>query len=213
MAEIIEGQFSYNEYNGFEHSLVPYDVKLGTKPVLISAPHSVNHMRNNNVKKADLYTGAIASLVQLTTNCLCITSNRISEEDPNYTIDGRYKDAIKEICDQNDIRLVIDLHGAAISREFDIDLGTMHGTSIDETSVTFMKNRFNENKIKDIRLDDTFPASHPGTITHFTSQSLNIDAIQMEVNYRYRNPNNTTEFSALLQSLIDIVEHFGKDSL
>lgn len=213
MSDIIESQFSYNDYNGFEHSLFPYDVKLGTKPVLLSAPHSVNHMRNNEVKKADLYTGTIASIIQLYTNCFCIYSNRIADEDPNYTIGGTYKDAVKKICTQHDIRLVIDLHGAAATREFDIDLGTMDGTSIDETSVSIMKSLFNQNGIHDIRLNDTFPASHKGTITHFTRNKLNINAIQMEINYLYRNPNNTAQFSTLLQSLVDIVEHFGKESL
>lgn len=213
MSKVIEGQFSYNEYNGFGHSLLPYNVKIGTKPVLISAPHSVNHMRNNNVKEVDKYTGTIASIVQLYTNCFCIYSNRISDEDPNHTIGGSYKEAVKEICNKNNIRLVIDLHGAAQRREFDIDLGTMHGTSIDETSVSIIKNIFKNNEIHDVRVNDTFSASHQGTITHFTTKSLNINAIQMEVHYSYRNPANETKFSALLQSLINIVEHFGKDAL
>ena len=213
ISEVIEGQFSYNEYNGVKQSLLPFDVKLGTKPVLISAPHAVNHMRNNKVKKADLYTGTIASLVQLHTNCYCIYSNRISDEDPNYVDGGKYKEAVKKICEKNDIRLVIDLHGAAGSREFDIDLGTMHGKSIDETTVSIMKNMFVKNGIHDIRLNDTFPASHQGTITHFTKKTLNINAIQLEVNHRYRNPENTTEYAAFLQSFIEIVEHFGKDPL
>lgn len=130
MSEVIEGQFSYNKYNGFEHSLLPFDLKLGTKPVLISAPHSVNHMRNNKLKKADLYNETIASIAQLYTNCFCIYSNRISDEDPNYTIGGKYKDAVKEICVKNNIRLVINLHGASISREFDIDLGTYDARKI-----------------------------------------------------------------------------------
>lgn len=211
MTQIIEKQFSYNSYNGYPDSILPYSIKLGSGNVLLSAPHAVNHMRENSVKVADLYTGAIALLVQMRTNAHCIYSNRIADEDPNYTIGGQYKETLKELCRHHEIDLILDLHGAHRSREFAIDLGTIYGQSISDQKVLTIKELFQQNGIKDVRVNDTFAASHPGTITHFASKVLKIDAVQLEINRFFRNPkSNVAAFSSLLDSLTAIVHYFKK---
>jgi hypothetical protein len=57
-------------------------------------------------------------------------SNSFSKEDPNYILGGEYKAALGTIVKEHQIKFVIDLHGASKDREFDMDLGTLHGTSI-----------------------------------------------------------------------------------
>ncbi|MFD2442597.1 hypothetical protein ACFSO7_01105 [Bacillus sp. CGMCC 1.16607] len=212
ITQILEKQFSYNNYNGFDNSVLPYSLKLGKHNILISAPHAVNHIRENRVKKADIYTGTIASIVQLHTNAFCIYSNRISEEDPNYITGGQYKEAIKGICNQFGIDLILDIHGADLNREFDIDLGTIYGKSISNGKVDSIKNIFNNNGINNVKVNEVFSASHPGTITYFSKNSLNVSAIQIEINRFFRDPNsNLGAYTSLINSLIDIVNHFKKE--
>ncbi|WP_428907992.1 hypothetical protein [Niallia sp. Krafla_26] len=207
---MFEKQFSYNHYNGFDFHLLPFDIKLGTNPILISAPHAVNHIRNNRVKNADLYTGAIASIVQSYTNSFLIYSNRICDEDPNYTIGGQYKSALKNLCNNNQIDYIVDLHGASRERNFDIDLGTMNGESIDENSINKIINIFRENGVKDVKNNAAFTASHPGTITSFSKNTLHIKAVQIEINRFYRDPNHFEAYASLIKSLIEIIEHLKK---
>ncbi|MBO1004847.1 hypothetical protein [Pseudogracilibacillus auburnensis] len=211
MADIFERPFSTNCYDGILASQQPYNIELGSRNILISAPHSVNHLRNGQVKEADVYTGTIAKIIHTYTNAFCIYGTKIYDEDPNFTIGGQYKSAIQDLCNQYPIQMVIDLHGAAIHREFDIDLGTMHGQSIGPESVKKMRGIFMKNQLSDVRVNDTFPASTPGTITYFSKRELKIDAIQMEINCKYRNPKyDLQSFTLLIRSLVDIVNDFGK---
>lgn len=212
LADIFENQFSYEHYNGIALSSMPFTIKQGTKNVLISAPHSVNQIRENTVKAADLYTGSIASIVQLYTNCFCIYSNRMMEEDPNYVMGGLYKSALRELCIHYPIKLVIDLHGASLNHDFDVDIGTLYGVSIDEEKIDVMTNIFSCHGIQNVRRNDTFSASHEGTVTSFMAKELYIDAVQMEINRCYRNPQqNIHAFTMLIQSLIEMIDLFGKD--
>lgn len=101
----------------------------------MSAPHAINHYRENAVKPADMYTGSLALLLQKLTGCHCIYSNSFSKEDPNYILGGEYKAALGTIVKEHQIKFVIDLHGASKDREFDMDLGTLHGTSIQANNI------------------------------------------------------------------------------
>ena len=208
---LIEKQFSYNHYHGFDFQSLPFDIKLGATNILISAPHAVNHIRNNKVKNADVYTGSIASIVQSYTNSFLIYSNRISEEDPNYIVGGQYKSALKEICNMYQIDYILDLHGASRERDFDVDLGTMTGESMDKNSVNRVIEIFRENGVKDVKNNAVFTASHPGTITHFAKNTLQIQAIQIEINRSYRDPIHHFEaYTRLIKSLIEIINDLKK---
>lgn len=210
-AILIEEQFSCGRYNGLDFSLRPFAIKLGQGNIVISAPHSVNHIRNNRVKHADMHTGSIAQIVQMATNCFSIFSTRISEEDPNYVIGGRYKEALRDLCARYPIDLVIDIHGASPDRDFDIDLGTLNGESVDGESLEIIRKIFHKNGIKNVTTDSVFKASHPGTITYFAKNTLKIRAVQMEINRSFRDPrSNIAGYAAIIQSLIEIVGTFKK---
>lgn len=207
-----EREFSSNNYNGINSASVPYQLLHGTKNVLISAPHAVNHYRRGQVKRADMYTGTIAKIVQQFSNAFCIYSTRIHDEDPNYSIGGVYKSAIQQICQSYPIDFIIDLHGAGSTRPFQVDLGTIHGTSINIDRIQLIKQIFSKYNINDVRQDSHFPAAHAGTITSFASHTLHIQAVQLEIHRDFRNPEEQLHhFSSIIYSLVDVVNCIGKE--
>lgn len=175
----------------------------------MSAPHAVNHNREDTVKPADMYTGALALLLQKLTNCHCIFSNSFSDEDPNYVLGGEYKAMLGAIVKDNKIPFVIDLHGASKEREFDIDLGTLHGASIQEAHLHEIIQIFHNNGILNVLHNHTFAASHPGTITSYAAKELLVQSIQIEINRNYRNPNEPHLFQRTILSLEQIIKQLG----
>ncbi|WP_221564564.1 N-formylglutamate amidohydrolase [Alkalihalobacillus sp. TS-13] len=210
LIHLYEGPFLLNNKKGNISSKVPFDIKKGSVPILLSMPHSVVHLRNHKLKEADDYTGSIGLIVQSLTNCYSLYSTRLSEEDPNYVKDGLYKKELVQLIKRHNIAAVIDIHGASLKREFDIDLGTLHGKSIKHAYVENIREIFNRNNIKDVRENDTFPATHTGTITSYVYTYTGIPCIQIEINGKYRNPLADMEnIRSIIHSLVDIVDYLS----
>lgn len=204
--QIFEKQFATHDYHGHFQASQPFDVKLGTGQVLISAPHTTKLIRNGSLKEEDQYTGALGLLLQRHTNCHLIYTTRCNEEDPNYIIDGSYKGKMKELVELLDIRYVIDLHAAAASRPFDVDLGTQYGKTIDSEHVTQLKACFQRNGIMNVYENHTFAATHAGTVTAYCHHQLGLGSIQMEINKKFREPEQqNASFSSLFQAISEYI--------
>lgn len=183
----------------------------GKIPVLVSAPHAVRHLRQKKIKKSDEYTGAIAYLLNELTGCHSLAVAKLYGGDPNFDDPCLYKNYLQEVCQQNKIKFVIDLHGAARDHDFDVDLGTAKGKSllgkdkllenISEVFVLGGLGRVSQNH---------FPAISPNNITNFVARDLAIPAIQVEVNRKYRvpaqNPRGFCRLLAVLTELIKIIK-------
>jgi hypothetical protein len=211
--ESLELLFSKNGYNGDLKSESKVGGYLGSVPVLISAPHSVNHYREGKLKYADMYTGALVMLIQKLTGCYCIFSTGVCEEDPNFILGGSYKNLLENVVKYHNIKYVIDIHGASESRDFDIDLGTLKGQSIDSTIVSDVVNVFKENSILNVKVDDKFPALNPATITSFCCKELGISSVQMEIHKSFRTLSETGNITKLVSSLSSVVKYLSEDSL
>ncbi len=112
---------------GYESdSLAPFVITQGSIPVLLSAPHAVNHFRNGEIKYADIYTGGIATFLQEETACHLICAANSKTYDPNFDQFGQnpYQQALLPYIKEHAIRLVLDLHGASYSREYAVEIGT-----------------------------------------------------------------------------------------
>lgn len=59
--------FEHNRYNGSGKE--SFEFIDGNIPILISAPHAVNHFRNGAVKYADKLTGGLAKFLHNETGC------------------------------------------------------------------------------------------------------------------------------------------------
>ncbi|ASA25191.1 N-formylglutamate amidohydrolase [Paenibacillus donghaensis] len=204
-----EQPFSRNSYFGELGTEPPYTLIEGSVPVLLSAPHAINQYREGAIKPADMFTGALLLCVQKLTRCHAIYSSSFSLEDPNYILGGEYKAALAGLIQAHSIPYVIDIHGAAESRDFDVDLGTLHGASIQQQEVNRIVQLFHTNGIRMVEQNHTFAASHPGTITSFCSRELQVQSIQMEINRRYRNPEAPMLLQSTVDSLVQIVNLLG----
>lgn len=82
-------------------------------------------------KKAELYTKAISIFVSEHTNCFYLIKNKDTGIDSNLMENDTLKNMLLDNIKDNDIKLVIDLHGAKKDRNFDIELGTLNNLSSD----------------------------------------------------------------------------------
>ncbi|MFC0562198.1 hypothetical protein [Halalkalibacter alkalisediminis] len=205
-SRFFEEQFAFNDYTGQTGAQIPFDVKCGFVPVLLSAPHATKLFRNNRIKEQDDYTGTIGLLLQRYTNCHLIYTTRCTSEDPNFVIGGEYKEQIRKLAKLFDIRYVIDLHGASEEREFDVDLGTQHGLTINHNVVDQLTETFKKYNIMSVCENSAFPAKHPGTVTAYCYHDLGLQSLQMEINKKIRNPNENLElFISMVQALHEFI--------
>ena len=201
----IEDQFSQNSYQGDVYSDQSLVVKQGIIPVIISAPHTTKQIRNGREKEADVYTGALALLLHEITGFHVILNTKLGE-DPNYILGGHYKEVLGEHCLNHEVEMVIDLHGAALNRTFDVDLGTSNGKTLSKQKLDSIMDRFQEAHIE-ATVDKRFTASHPGTITYHSSNALKMEAVQIEINRKYRNPRRELGlFTVMVECLSGIIE-------
>ena len=122
----LETLFSDNKYDGRGDSA--FHIDNGEIPIMVSAPHAINQYREGKIKWADMYTGGIAKYLSETTRCHAIYSCMFTESDPNYDEgdNNRYQLELKKYVNDNNIKLLLDLHGAAKNREYAVEMGTAH---------------------------------------------------------------------------------------
>lgn len=110
-----EESVSYNSpaFDGHPFKLLP-----GAGKVMVSAPHGARSFRNTNNEvwhEEDEYTVGFSLLLHDLLNVPVIVSMfRNDVFDPNYHNPNAYKDALSKFTEENQIRYVLDLHGAAL---------------------------------------------------------------------------------------------------
>lgn len=189
----------------------PFWFSLGKLPILVSAPHAVRHCRQKKIKMSDQFTGSLVYLLNQQTNCHAIAATKLYGGDPNFDDPCIYKERIAEICLRQKVKFILDIHGAAREREFDVDLGTNGGkTLLDKTKMLELIER----NLRDFGLSrishDHFAASGPNTIANYIARELGIPAVQIEINKQYRVPaQNPKGFHCLLGALATSVRELG----
>ncbi len=166
-----------------------YGYVKGTIPILVSAPHGAKHFRTKERrwKKEDAYTSSLAiELGKLTGAHVLYLKNR-AREDPNNDAGTAYKEFLKKVVEENDIRFVLDLHGADVGRPFKVDVGIMDDDIALCSCPTFRP--FFEKTFADFEpqiFNKDFSAHSRGTVTSYARNTLGIEAAQVEINARYR---------------------------
>ncbi|AFL99181.1 MULTISPECIES: hypothetical protein [Desulfitobacterium] len=190
----------------------PFWYTTGDIPILISAPHAVRHFRQKKIKMSDEYTGSIAYLLNKLTGCHAIAVTKLYGGDPNVDNPCIYKEKLAYLCKQSKIKLLLDIHGAARDREFDVDFGTNNKKNLlgkvctDETLARSFQN-CGFSKIS----FDYFAASGPNTIANFAARELGIPAVQIEINKHYRVPaQNPQGFHRLMAALVESIRSVGR---
>ena len=223
--------FSVNNYDG--DAKENYKIISGNIPIMLSAPHSINHFRNAQKKSVDLYTGGIALYLQQITGCHLIYNACFAEKDPNFDLpeNNDYQLLLKKYLGQmkennQQIHVLLDLHGAAAKREYAIELGTAPAINLsEEEKATDLTSLHNHKFVEDIVIETftqnfsklntqkkcvwknkIFAANSANTVTKNISENTDTDCLQLEINGEFRNPNNEEQFMALVNSLAQIIE-------
>lgn len=120
----LEADFANNEYFGTNvWTEEKYRVISGGNNVLLSAPHSVNQIRDDDVRDAEKYTGALVRYLCNSTSSYGIFEI-FTHADPNNDIESDYKNAVINLINTYNIKLLIDVHSSKFKDNTDIDIVT-----------------------------------------------------------------------------------------
>jgi hypothetical protein len=182
-----------NGTSGYDNNTFSSNLAESKKmKVLISAPHAVRHIRLGNPKGPDTYTGSMARILAQNFDSFLVSNvynDPNNPRDPNYDSFSNctYTNEVVDLINTHNIKFLLDLHGAASTRPFDIAIGTNHDDTIDYNND--IKNIIYElaNKYS-FMLDynETFAATNVNTITRKVHIQTGIPTIQIEINGRYR---------------------------
>lgn len=120
----LEADFANNNYFGTNvWTEEKYRVLSGKIPVILSAPHAVNQIRGEDVRNAEQFTGALTRYLSTSTGSYGIFQ-MFTHADPNDDKDHYYKNAILNLVNAHDIKLLIDIHSSSFKDDCDIDIVT-----------------------------------------------------------------------------------------
>lgn len=184
-----------------------YIIKLGSIPILFTAPHTMNQTRyDGSIKLKEPYTKAIALYLNKNYNVNCMIKINDTGLDSNRDNHDEFKEKLIKFVKENNIKLVIDLHGASKDREFDVEFGTLNNLTSDFSTIKELEESFTENGILNIKHNDPFKG---GAITQYLFNLKDIDVIQLEINARFRDYNNLNNLKKICQSLGNFINQYN----
>jgi len=189
----------------------PFWFLVGELPVLVSAPHAVRHYRQKKIKMSDQFTGSIVYLLNKLTGCHGIAATKLYGGDPNIDNPCIYKEKIADFCRIKKVKCVLDIHGAAREREFDVDFGTNKEKNLlgKVGMLETLEHNFQDFGLTRTSLDH-FAASGPNTVSNYVARELGIPAVQVEINKQYRVPaQNPQGFHRLLGALVKSINELA----
>lgn len=198
-----------DEINYLEHleSKDNYIICNGKIPILFSAPHTITHIKENgSIKLSEPYTKAVALYLNKYFDTFAIIKNVNDGLDSNRDNNDTYKKELINLIKENDIKIVIDLHGASIERNFDVELGTLNNLSADFSTIRELEETFKENDILEVVNNDPFKG---GAITQYIYNLKDVDIIQVEINGKYRDSNNLELLKKIIESLSNFIKQYN----
>ena len=218
----LEEKYKMNGHKGTPDHIDKVDM-FGFCPVIISAPHSVKHIRDGYMKQHEFYTGAIAEYIAEKLGCAYITKQGVEEthrnDDPNYETanDSTYKKAIKEYIDKNRCNMFIDIHGLSGDKDSVMDIciddgRNTHGTTLLYEIEGMVDGTFGD---KAVTIDKYYKADKPNVLAKWVSSIYDIPAIELEINGKYRwfEDGCEEESIKLLDTLCDSIKFWAKHTL
>ena len=193
-----------------------FKIIKGNIPIIFSAPHCVSQTRENKLKMAEGETGAIVQILAKDMNCYGVYKTYNDNDDANYDIEGnQYKEALLKLIKDENLKLLIDLHGAKNEHKFDIEICTDDGNNIDNKNfiIDILKKSFKNNGIDNITENSIFKASSIRTISKYIHSKTNIPCIQLEMTGRYRYIENIEGIAKLINGLEYFVNNINKGEL
>lgn len=191
--------------------MVENNIKVieGKNKILVSAPHSVLHMRENNIRPREIKTGVMVKT--LANKCHVYGIYKLKKElnDANWDKVCRYKEKVKNIVSKEKIKAVIDLHGMAAYRKQDICIGINNGKNIYgyDNIVKVMVRVFKKNGFKNVTIDEPFNAKYEYCVSNYIARECNIPTFQIEINLKYRSKRykESERYNQLIDALVEII--------
>ncbi|MDD3453009.1 MAG: hypothetical protein PHN42_01860 [Bacilli bacterium] len=183
-----------------------YIYKQGKKKVILTSVHSMIQHKEGGIKKSEPFTKGITKYVSEETDCFYYIKLKETRVDSNSVEFDEFKDNLLKYIKDNEIKLLIDIHGAKIDRDFDVEFGTLKNLSIDYSALYELKEAFNFNGINNIKINDPFLG---GGITKYIYSNTDIDIVQIEINSKFRDYNNLENMKKICDSLINFVNQYN----
>ena len=156
--------------------------------------------KDGTIKLSEPYTKVISLFLNRhddTYSMVKLKDTKIESNNDNY---DDYNVELRRLIKENDIAIIIDLHGAAKERDFDVEFGTLNNLSADYTTVKELEMSFKENGIDNIVYNNPFKG---GAITRGIFGIDNVDVIQIEINKKFReNPESLRRIISSLEMFI-----------
>lgn len=194
--------------NEEKHMDLTYICKSGTVPVIITAAHTMMQLKEDGTyKNSEPYTKAIAMYIAENTNSFYLIKNKDTGVDSNKTDEDTFKNMLLDIIKDNNIKLVLDIHGAKKDREFDVELGTLNNLSSDYSTINELKEAFIETGVFNVEINNPFKG---GAITQSVFSNTNSDVIQIEINKNYRDIEEPEKIKLICDSIINFINQYVK---
>ncbi len=186
----------------------------GTSGIMFIAPHTTSQTREGKIKAADAGTGSLIEALNILRGIPVFYTTYLSPSDPNYYDDNEFKDSLNEILGAVKPFLVIDLHASDQSRPYDVDFGTMHGSSLLDKSgwLDTLTRELQKSGISNLS-SNFFSAEKQASDTKFVS-THGYACIQLEINAEYLSPDRGKDYKKrslhLLQALTRFVDDINR---
>ena len=178
----------------------------GSIPILLSAPHTVNFLKEDgNFKMREGYTKAIVKYLAQKTGAFLMIKENSDGIDPNKIEMEDYKRQLLEIIEKHQIRLVLDIHGAASHHDFAIEIGSLDGVSAKPETIKALKTALLNQRIAPVAENQPFKG---GGITKTVHGNTNIEVLQLEINRNYRDLTHPEKLFHLCKSLENFLKSF-----
>ena len=199
-------KYEENDCHGIYQGINNLKIIYGNIPILLSAAHSVKHVRNGLFKNSDGLTGGIVEFLANYHNAFGITRVHNMLDDPNYYnygISQMYKEKCLELIRNYEIKYFFDIHGCSNNHFFKIDIGTNNGLNINKDILDLLIKYFN--KLGKVTIDNNFKASRSSNISKYLHEQTGISCYQIELCNELRF-NKINETIIAFNELIDEIK-------
>lgn len=201
-------KYEENDFNGIYQGINNLKIITGNIPILLSAPHSVKHVRNGYFKACDGLVGGITEYLAHHYQTFGITRVHNMLDDPNYYNIGvsfLYKKNIMDLIKEYNIKYLLDIHGCDDHHDFSIDIGTNDGKNVDEKIINMILDKLKV--FNHVVVDKKFKAKRDGNISRYIHERTGIPCVQIEISQDIRF--NQTEL--LINCLEDILKELNDE--
>lgn len=203
-----------NSQNSAPSGMPWFEIKRGTRPAIVTAPHATTALRQGKRRPSDGGgTGAMAAALNAVCGVTVIYTTYASPSDPNFHDDNDFKARLAELIAEIKPVLLLDVHASHAYRPYEVDLGTMHGSSLlgKHPLLTSLVQSLRDEGIVNIS-HERFAASENQTITKYAS-ARGVPAIQLEISATRTTFTSDVTGHRFAQTLQALARFLGKEGL